>query len=176
MIPFIPFPYKVIALLLIVASVFFYGYKKGSDQAEVEIAKYESKLNDLAIKLEREQANVKEKIVTEFVDKIQVVKEKEYVFLNQASNNVPSQYNLSNGWVYLHDQAATSGIPEATRSSDATASDVRDNQALATVVANYSRCLQNAQQLISLQDWVIKTDNSINTTKPQQEPLERKGK
>lgn len=171
MLTFIPLPYKILGIFFIVGATFFYGYMKGVDKGNVEIAKYEARLDKLANDLAREQANIKERVVTQFVDKIQVVKEKEYVFLNQANNNVPSQYNLSNGWVHLHDASASGNLPDSTRVTDATASDVRDNKALATVVANYSRCLQNAEQLIGLQNWIIQTDKNINTVQDQKRQI-----
>jgi hypothetical protein len=65
--------------------------------------------------------------------------------------------------VYIHDHATgpESGIPDPSATADATSSDVKDNQALLTVLTNYSVCLQNAQQLIGLQNWVIETDKSV---------------
>jgi len=159
----IPLPYKILAIVFVVGGAFGYGFKKGNERAEVEINKFANETETLKIELEKEQNNIKEKVVTEYVDKVKVVKEKEYVLQQAATNNVPSQYNLSNGWVYIHDHAtgSESGIPDPTAAADATPSDVKDNQALLTVLTNYSVCLQNAQQLIGLQNWVIETDKSV---------------
>jgi predicted TIM-barrel enzyme len=46
--------------------------------------------------------------------------------------------------------------------SDGSSSFVRDNVALQTVVENYSICLQNAQQLTSLQKYLIEVNNVID--------------
>lgn len=160
----IPLPYKILAIVLIAIGAFGYGMKLGTDKAKVEIERFAVQNEQLKNDLEKEQNNIKEKVVTEFIDRVKVVKEKEYVFLNQAENNVPAQFNLSNGWVYLHDAAtgASGGNADPTRSSDATASDIKDNQALATIISNYSACLQNSQQLIGLQKWALESKQAID--------------
>lgn len=159
----IPLPYKILAIVLIAVSAFGYGMKMGTDRAKVVIDQFAADKAKLEADLQAEQNNIKEKVVTEYQDRVQVVKEKEYVFVNQANNNVPSQFNLSNGWVYLHDAAtgASGGDADPTRSSDATASDIKDNQALATIISNYSACLQNSQQLIGLQKWALESQKSV---------------
>ena len=165
---FIPLQYKLIAAVVIVGGTLAWTFNKGHSigitAGEAKISRLVDQVNTLHAALEKEQQNIKERIVTEYVDKVKVVKEKEYVYVDQAKNNVPAQYNLSNGWVYLHDQSLDSrgGVPDATRVADATASDVKDNQALATVLGNYSICLQNAQQLISLQQYVLDTKKSVD--------------
>ena len=160
----IPLQFKLIALAMIVSATFAYGYKKGTDKGEAEIQRVANEAQSLQLALEQEQHNIKEKIVTEYVDKVKTVKEKEYVYVEQAKNAVPAQYNLSNGWVYIHDNSLGSqgGVPDATRASDASPSDIKDNQALATILGNYSVCLQNAQQLIGLQQYVLDTKKSVD--------------
>ena len=159
----IPLPYKILALVFIVGGTFAAGYKKGTEAGEVMIQKAANEAEQLKIELEKEQNNIKEKVVTEYVDKVKIVKEKEYVLQQAATNNVPSQYNLSNGWVYIHDHATSTqgGVPDPAATADATPSDVKDNQALLTILTNYSVCLQNAQQLIGLQNWVLETEKSV---------------
>lgn len=160
----IPLPYKLLALAFMLIGAFGYGYVKGNARAEAEIARYANEAKDLAIKLKDEESNIKEKIVTEYVDKIQTVKEKQYVYIKQSQEIVPAQFNMSNGWVYLHDYAASaqSGNADSTRLADATPSDVKDNQALATVVDNYGTCKQNSEQLIALQDYIKKVKDSVD--------------
>ena len=116
--------------MFIVGGAFGYGFHKGDERAEVEINKYANQVESLKVELEKEQNNIKEKIVTQFVDKVQVVKEKEYVLQQQATEAVPAQHDLSNGWVYIHDNSLGSqgGVHDATRASDASPSDIKDNQ------------------------------------------------
>jgi hypothetical protein len=63
--------------------------------------------------------------------------------------------------VYTHDASATNGDADAARSSDASPSGIKDNQVLLTVVSNYSRCLQNNQQLIALQSWITENKQAV---------------
>jgi hypothetical protein len=162
MINLIPFPYKLLALFLLILGAFAFGYKKGDSRAEIEINKYSVQIMTLQNQLKEKQVQIVDRVVTEYVDKVQVVKQKEIVYVKQAADTVPAQYNLSNGWVYLHDTSAQGGDADTSRSSDASSSDVKDNQALATIISNYSICQQNAQQLVSLQDYVHKVKEAVD--------------
>jgi hypothetical protein len=122
---------------------------------------YREKINNLQNKIAKDQENVKIQVVTEYKDKIKTIikKEKEYVY--QATNDVPAQYTLSSGWVYLHDIAATGGDANSTLSANDSSSGVKDDTAVATIVQNYSICRQNSEQLKSLQTWLTETQNSV---------------
>jgi hypothetical protein len=69
---------------------------------------------------------------------------------------------MSNGWVYAHDASATSGDADPARASDASPSGIKDNEALLTIFNNYSRCLQNSQQLIGLQQWIVENKTAVD--------------
>lgn len=155
------FPYKIAFMALAIVSAGGMGYVKGSGDAANKAQKQVIESLTKAIKLEQQLSDVKATVVTEYVDRIKVVKEKETIYANAATTDVPSQFNVSNGWVYLHDTAATAGDADRARASDATTSDIKDNQALATIVTNYSVCLQNAQQLTSLQKWITDSQTAI---------------
>ena len=161
----IPFGFKIFTYGVIVSLSVAYGYAKGSEKSAVKVYELVNKNQELQIALEKEQQNIKERVVTEYVDKVRTVREKEYVYVDQANNVVPNQHDVSNGWVYLHDFATRpqSVYPDGTRSADEASSGVADNQALATVVDNYSKCLQNTAQLTSLQEWVRQTQDYIKS-------------
>jgi hypothetical protein len=155
----------IVAAVLVVGALFGGGYKTGHTFAsnhytaiiakmEADAAKLEVEKAELQTKLTAEIANVKERIVTKYVDRVKVITKKEYVYREQATNNVPDRTELSNGWVSLHDDAATGRDADSTRSSDATGSGIAANQALARVTENYSACHANAEQLTSLQEYV----------------------
>lgn len=158
----IPLPYKILAVVLVVGGAFGAGYKKGTDQGEVMIQQAANEAEQLKIELEKEQANIKERVVTEYVDKIKVVTQKETIYRDAADKQVPGKFNLTNGWVYLHDTSVKGEELNPEMTTDDTDSVVKDNQALGTVLANYSICLQNSQQLVSLQSWIIETKASID--------------
>lgn len=156
--------YIIIAILLI-GGLFGGGYKTGHTfatnhytaiiaQMKEEAATLRAEKAELQTKLTAEIANVKERIVTKYVDRVKIITKKEYVYREQATNNVPDRTELSNGWVSLHDDAATGRDADPTRSSDATGSGIAANQALATVTENYAACHANAAQLTALQEYV----------------------
>jgi hypothetical protein len=142
------------AAAALVIGAFIFGYMKGSAYAEAELARFAAKKEAQVAQLEKKNAEISNKVVTEYVDRTNTIREKEYVYRDLAQNSVPAQSDLSNGWVYTHDISATSGDADASRASDATPSGIKDNEALFTIISNYSRCMQNSQQLTSLQQWI----------------------
>lgn len=162
----IPLPYKIAAAVFLLITAFGIGYMKGSSRADVIIAEAGAKASEQIAELERKNSEISNTVVTKYVDKVRIVKEREYVYLGQAQNNVPGQFNLSAGWLYLHDFGAKGSDADSTRASDATASAIRDNQALGVVLRNYSSCRETSSQLEALQQWIrdMKTevDNSNN--------------
>jgi len=155
----------IVIFLVVVGGLFGGGFTTGHKfatnhyttiiaQMEADAATLRAEKAELQTKLTAEIANVKERIVTKYVDRVKVITKKEYVYREQANNNVPDRTELSNGWVSLHDSAARNADADSTRSSDATGSGIAANQALAVVTENYAACHANAEQLTSLQEYV----------------------
>lgn len=161
MLSMIPFPYKLLAGLALILGVFFYGYMKGSAHAEAELARFSAKANAKIAELEKKNAEISNNVVTEYIDRVNVIREKEYVYRDLGKNNVPGQYNLSNGWVYTHDVSASASDADPARASDATSSGIKDNTALLTIISNYANCQANAEQLRQLQQWIIDNKAAI---------------
>ena len=158
----IPLPYKLLALVGLIAGVFFYGYMKGSVHAEAELAKFAEEKSTQIASLEKKNAEISNKVITEYVDRTNTIREKEYVYRDIAAKSVPAQSDLSNGWVYTHDISATSGNADSTRTSDASSSGIKDNSALITVISNYAICQRNQIQLIELQKWIIENKAAVD--------------
>lgn len=159
----IPLPYKILAVVFIVGGAFAAGYKKGIAQGEVEIQRAANEAEELAIALKKEQAMIREVVKVEYVDKITKIREKETKIVQAASDLVPGQFDLSNGWVHTHNAAASPAIDlNEALASESEPSYVRDNIALQTITQNYSICLQNAQQLTSLQKYIIEVNKKID--------------
>ena len=159
----IPLPYKILAVVFIVGGAFGAGYQKGMSGADAEINRYANQVEDLSIALKKEQQMIREVVKVEYVDKITRIKEKETKIVEAAAQTVPGQYDLSNGWVHTHNAAASPTIDlDMNLAADGNSSFVKDNVALDTVVKNYSICLQNAQQLTSLQKYLIEVNNKID--------------
>lgn len=149
--------------MFIIGGAFAAGYNKGMAGADAEINKYANEVQELEIALKKEQSMIRERVRVEYVDKITKIKEKETRIVEAAQQTVPGQYDLSNGWVHTHNAAASPSIQlDENLASDPTSSFVRDNAALQTVVQNYSICLQNAQQLTSLQKYILDVNKKID--------------
>lgn len=159
----IPLPYKLIALGLLIIGVFAFGYMKGSAYADTKIAEFAAEKSKLDAKLEKNNSKITNTVVTKYIDRVKVIREKEYVYRDLTQNVVPSQHIMSNGWVYTHDISASSGDADSTRASDATPSGIADNTVLGTIIGNYAICEQNAAQLVQLQQWI--SDNKTQVEK-----------
>ena len=158
----IPLPYKLLAGAALLAGVFFYGYMKGSAYAEAELARFSAEKSAQVVELEKKNTEISNNVVTEYVDRTNTIREKEYVYLDAAKNSVPSQHVMSNGWVYTHDLSATSGNADSSRASDASPSGITDTTALLAIIGNYSRCQANAEQLRQLQQWIIQNKEAVD--------------
>ena len=162
MLGMIPLPYKLLAGAALIIGVFFYGYMKGSAYAEAELARFAQKHAEQVAALEKKNAEISNNVQVEYVDRVNTIREKEYVYRDIAQGSVPSQSVMSNGWVYTHDISATNGNADPARASDAAPSGITDVTALVGIIGNYSRCQQNAQQLASLQRWINENKEAID--------------
>lgn len=157
----IPLPVKILAIVFIVAGAAGYGYMKGSAHAEVELANYRASAEKQISDLKTENARISDNVVTEFVDKTNVIREKEVIY-REAAGGMKPQHDMSNGWIHLHDAAARLVNPDMMLASDSSPSGIMDNTALAVVMSNYAICKQNAEQLASLQKWILDNKAAID--------------
>lgn len=152
----IPLPIKFLGILFIILGAAGYGYMKGSAHAEVELANYRASAEKQISDLKSQNAHISDNVITEYVDRNNVIREKEVIYRDVASDMQP-QHDMSNGWVHLHDAAARLANPDMQLASDNSPSGIMDNSALAVVISNYAICKQNSEQLVALQKWI--TDN-----------------
>jgi hypothetical protein len=153
----IPLPIKIIAAICIVLGAAGWGYIKGESQAKVTLAKYQAEAEKEISALKTENAKISDNVVTEYVDRVNTIRERQVIYRDKLDALGEGTNNLSVGWVELHDTAARLAAPDALLASDVSPSGVMDNTALSVVLANYRICHENKQQLISLQKWI--TDN-----------------
>jgi hypothetical protein len=156
----IPFPIKILILLVIVAAAAGMGYVKGSSYAEVQLTNYKASAEKQISSLKTENANITSKVITQYVDRVNTIREKETIY-KTATENLGAQHDLSTGWVELHDASARLANPDATLASDKSPSGVMDNSALAVVISNYRICYEDKNQLSSLQKWIIDNQAAI---------------
>jgi hypothetical protein len=104
--------------------------------------------------LKQKEAEVTVKVVTKYIDKLTVVKEKSNEIIKYITTESDNKCELPNSFSVLHDAAAKNELPDAAGASDAKASQLKLSTATTTIVTNYGLCNQNAEQLNSLQEWV----------------------
>jgi hypothetical protein len=158
----IPLPYKLLAGAALILGVFVYGYMKGSAYADAELARFSAKANEQVAELERKNSEISNNVVTEYVDRTNTIREKEYVYVDAAKDSVPSQSVMSNGWVFTHDISASASDADATRSSDASPSGIKDTDALIGIIRNYAICQSNSVQLTELQRWISENKVAVD--------------
>ena len=154
MIPFLtalPFATKLAVTTTLMAAIFLFGMYLGNKigvsschEAVIEAQRH-------SIETGVKQAEVSDKIVTKYVDRVKIVKKnvvKEVkVYVKDDANIM-----LSPNFRLFHDSSANNEIPSRTSNPDGKAVTVED---LAnTIAGNYGNCHENSATLISLQDWV----------------------
>lgn len=152
----IPLPAKLSAIVFVIVSCIGFGYLKGAEKAKADLAEYQIEAEKQISDLKTENAKISDNVTIKFVDRTNTIREKEVIYNNSAGQLQP-KYDLSNGWIHLHDAAAKLADPNSQLAGDNSPSGIMDNTALAVVLSNYARCHENKEQLVSLQTWI--TDN-----------------
>jgi hypothetical protein len=142
------FPYRLAIYggfaAVIALSAWWYG-RAGA------MEKFEAFKTEIRIQEERrkvEQKAITERVVIQYRDRIRVVKEQANETKTQAAavaGTCPAAVGVFHDAAALQLPAATGGADDATVGAATVAS---------TVVENYGRCHQNAEQLKALQEWV----------------------
>ncbi|MFC0155945.1 hypothetical protein ACFFJ4_20825 [Xanthomonas dyei] len=108
---------------------------------------------------ERDSAKGSTTVVTQYVDRVQIVREAGATITREIPIYVTQKADaacaIPAGFVRLHD-AAASGNPAGppTGDPDAPATGVTLSGIAGTVAGNYTRCHATAAQLSALQDWI----------------------
>ncbi|WP_261530583.1 hypothetical protein [Burkholderia multivorans] len=104
---------------------------------------------------ERDAARRDVKIVTQYVDRVRVVREKGDTIIKEVPVYVDREADracvVPLGFVRVHDAAAANVPLGHPGSTDAAAAGVALSAVAATVADNYTTCHENAEQLIALQ-------------------------
>ncbi|UZD98466.1 hypothetical protein LOY64_30135 (plasmid) [Pseudomonas corrugata] len=142
--------------VLLVLVVFALGW---SARGEHEQSKAGQALRDqLSKAFEQGQAlgTVRDNVVTEYVDRIQVIKERGATIIKEVPVYVSAQADaactVNAGFVRVHDASARSlPAPDPAGDADAAPSGVALSTVAATTAENYTRCNVNAERLTKLQ-------------------------
>ena len=147
---------KLAALAALVAAVAGWGYVRGA--RSVQAAWSEERINQsvAVVRIQARQALVTERVVTQYVDRVRVVRETADAIIREVPVYVPQSCDadgrLPAGWRVLHDAAASGQPADAARAADA--QPVAPDAAAETVARNYLTCRETAEQLTALQQWV----------------------
>lgn len=152
---FIPLPWKIaIGLALtvgLVGGTAWFSYRKGLQTAELQLALFAEKNAKLETKLLQKNNEINEKEVIRYQDRVKVVHDKETKYVDVITNIVPSQFNLSQGWVYTHDKVAKLEDVDPNLAADKEPSKFKETDALAVVTRNYDNCEVDRERLRRLQ-------------------------
>ena len=154
----IPWPYRLLALIALAVALLGVGWVKGAAhvQAQWDAAVQKQTLQAAAVR--ERQAQVTVKVVTQYVDRVRIVRETGETIIKEVPVYVPVQADaactINRGFVRLHDAAAAGDLPEPARDADAAAAGIALSAVAGTLAANYQTCHENAEQLRALQAWV----------------------
>lgn len=154
----IQWPYRLLALAALGVALVGFGWIKGAShvQAQWDAAIQQQALQTAAVRERHAQATVK--VVTQYVDRVRIVRDKGDTIFKEVPVYVPVQADaactINRGFVRLHDTAAAGELPEPARDADAAATGIALSGVAETVAANYQTCHENAEQLRALQAWV----------------------
>ena len=157
----ISWPYRLLALAALCIALIGFGWHKGASHVQAQWDAATATQQQALAQAQFRQAEATVQVVTQYVDRIQVVREKGDTLIQEIPVYVPVQADAActvhRGFVSLHDVAAAGELPESARDADAPAEGLALSAVAATVVTNYQTCHENAEQLKALQDWIRQT-------------------
>jgi len=160
----IPWPYRWLAVAALAAALVGFGWVRGAGHVQAQWdAAAQLQIQQLATVRER-QAQATVKVVTQYVDRVRVIREKGDTIIKEVPVYVPVQADaactINRGFVRVHDAAAAGELPEPARDADAAAAGLALSAVVGTVAANYQTCHETAEQLRALQVWVSEMGRS----------------
>ena len=157
----IAWPYRLLVLTALGIALFGFGWLKGASHVQAQWDAATAKQQQAQAQAQTRHAETTVQVVTQYVDRIQVVREKGDTLIQEIPVYVPVQAEAActvhRGFVSLHDAAAAGELPQPARDADAPAEGLALSAVAATVVSNYQTCHENAEQLKALQDWIRQT-------------------
>jgi hypothetical protein len=153
-------PYKLLAGLLLLIGAFGSGYFAGHHVEAMAFQTYKEDIKTSVATQKAASATVTTQIVTKYVPQIQVVHEKGATIVREVKVYVPetlnARYQLPNGFVMLHDAAATGmPLPESASSVLAKPSPVAISTAASVISSNYQLCNTEHEKYKALWQWAV---------------------
>lgn len=148
--------YGLAGLALIAALLFGLGWMARGDHEQSQATQAELDRLSKAFEQGQELGTVRDNVVTEYVDRVQVIKERGATIIKEVPVYVSAQADaactVNAGFVRVHDASARSlPAPEPSGAADEAPSGIALSTVAATTAANYTDCNANAEQLSQLQ-------------------------
>lgn len=148
-------------LLLLVLKVFHLGY----NTAVSERLALDSNQLRKAFEQGQELGTVRDNVVTEYVDRVQVIKERGATIIKEVPVYVSAKADaacvVNAGFVRVHDAAAGNlPAPEPSGAADEAPSGIALSTVAATSAGNYATCNETAERLTRLQEYVREYEKS----------------
>lgn len=149
---------RILGPLALLAAVFAWGHATGArsvrDDWNAANAAQALKLAEAEARAER----VTVKVVTEYVDRVRVVREKAQTIVKEVPVYVTPEADAAcvvpRGFVRVHDGAARNEVPGPAESADDAPSGIALSTATEVIADNYGTYHEVAEQLKALQKWV----------------------
>lgn len=156
---------RLAAILISAMLLCLVGYQYGAAHVRAQWDAERQRTTLAVAKTQTAQAAVTERVVTQYVDRIQTVRERGEAIVKEVPIYVPyvpstatsdphpgCDCSLPGGFRVLHDAAAAGELPDPAALADAPSASAQE---VATTVAdNYLTCHLIAEQLTGLQQWV----------------------
>ena len=162
----VPWPYRLLIVAVLAAALVGVGWVKGASHVQAEWDAEVVKQSLTAARVEKAQAQATVQVVTEYVDRVKIVRQAGETIIKEVPVYVPSQADAAcvvpRGFARLHDAAAQGVVPEPAGDSDAAPAGVALSAVAGTVAENYTACRANTEQLSALQSWILEMKESAD--------------
>lgn len=149
--------YAFLAISVVFALVAI-GYRLGVDSEQGKAVQAERDQLSQAFEQGKALGTVRDKIVTQYVDRVQVIKERGATIIKEVpvyvSAKADAACTVNAGFVRVHDAAANAlPAPEPSGAADEAPSGVALSAVAVATAENYVTCNANAEQLSQLQGY-----------------------
>lgn len=146
-------------LVVLGAMLWGYGWLCGTSSVEAQALQQDNDRLRAAFEQGQALGTVRDRIVTEYVDRVQVIRERGATLIKEVPVYVSAKADaacaVNVGFVRLHDAAAL-GLPAPGHAgpADDAASGIALSTVAATSASNYTTCHETAERLTQLQEYV----------------------
>ena len=153
-------------LLLVAALLFGLGWTARGEHEQDQATQAELDRLAKAFAQGQELGTVRDNVVTEYVDRVQIIKERGATIIKEVpvyvSAKADAACTVNAGFVRVHDAAAKSlPAPEPAGAADEAPSGVALSAVAATAAENYTSCNANAEQLTQLQSLLLQYQATV---------------